>query len=50
MPPEESEAVFEKNCPAPQQEEFGYNQPTLADVYRPSEESVDRQQMQLIKS
>ena len=50
MPPEESEAVFEENFPVPQQEEFGYNQSTLADVYRLSEESVDRQQIKLIKS
>ena len=39
----ESEVVPEGNCPAPQQEEFGSGEPTLADVYRLFEETFDRQ-------
>ena len=50
MPREENEAVPEGNGPLPQQEEFGSGQPKLADVYRPSEESLDRQQLKLMKS
>ena len=34
MPRKESEAVPESNDPAPQQKEFGSDQPTLADAYR----------------
>ena len=34
MPRKESNAVPEGNGPAPQQEEFGSGQPTLADAYR----------------
>ena len=40
----------EKNDPVPQQEQFGSGQPKLADVYRPSDESLDRQQLKLMKS
>ena len=34
---------WKENDPVPQQEEFGSGQPKLADVYRPSNESFDRQ-------
>ena len=40
----------EEASPVPQQDEFGSGQPRLADVYRPSDESFDRQQLKLIKS
>ena len=33
MPRKEGEAVREGNGPVPQHEEFGSDQPTLADVY-----------------
>ena len=33
----------EENGTVPQQEEFGSGQPKLADVYRPSDESMIRQ-------
>ena len=42
MPRKESEAVPEGNCPIPQQEEFGPDEPTLADIYRLCEERFDR--------
>ena len=44
MPRKESEAVLEGNGPVPQQEEIGYGEPTLADVYRLLEERFDQQQ------
>ena len=37
-----SKAVHEGNGPVPQQEKFGSDQPTLADVYRLFEESFNR--------
>ena len=40
----------EENGPVPQQEEFGSGQPRLADMYQPSDESIDRQQLKLMKS
>ena len=40
----------EENGPAPQQEEFGSGKPRMADVHRPSDESLDRQQLKLMKS
>ena len=40
----------EENSPVPQQDEFGSGQPRLADMFRPSGESFDRQQLKLIKS
>ena len=43
MPRNWSKALPEVNVPVPQQEEFGPDQPTLADVYRFFEESFDRQ-------
>ena len=43
MPRKESEAVPEGYGSVPQQEEFGSDQPTLADVYRLFEESFERQ-------
>ena len=49
MPRKESKAVPEGNSPVPQQEEFGFGQPTLADVYRRFEERLDRQ-LKLMKS
>ena len=42
MPRKESEAVPEGNGSVPQQEEFGSNQPTLADVYRTIEMRAER--------
>ena len=42
MPWKESEAVPEGNGPVPQQEEFGFGQPTLVDVYRKIKEVWDR--------
>ena len=42
MSRKESEAVPEGDGPAPQQEEFGSGEPTLADVYRCFEERFDR--------
>ena len=39
-----------ENGPVPQQEEFSSDQPKLADVNRPSDESLDRQQLKLMKS
>ena len=48
MPRKESEAVPEGNSPVPQREEFGSGQPTLADVYRPLQERLDRQQLKLM--
>ena len=44
-----SKAVPKGNGPVPQQEEFGPDQPTLADVYRLFEESFDRQ-LKIMKS
>ena len=41
MPRNWSKAVHEGNGPVPQQEEFGSDQPTLADVYRLFGESFD---------
>ena len=43
MPRNWSKAVPEDNGLVPQQEEFGSDQPTLADIYRLFEESFDRQ-------
>ena len=43
MPRNWSKAVPEGNGPVPQREEFGPDQPTLADVYRLFEESFNRQ-------
>ena len=40
----------EENGPIPQQEEFGSGQPKLADVYRPSDKSLIRQQIELMIS
>ena len=40
----------EENGPVPQQEEFGSGQPKLAVVYRPSDESLIRQQIELMMS
>ena len=40
----------EENGPVSQQDEFGPGQPKLADVYRPSDESLIRQQMKLMRS
>ena len=34
-----------ENGPVPQQEELSSDQPKLADVYRPSDESLDIQQL-----
>ena len=42
-------AVAESNSPVPHQNEFGPDQPTLADVYRLFEESFDRQ-LKIMKS
>ena len=42
MPRKESEAVPEGNGLVPQQEQFGSDQPTMADVYRMIEELFDR--------
>ena len=42
MPRHRSDAVPEGNDPVPQQEEIGSNQPTLADVYRLTEELFDK--------
>ena len=39
MPRKESKVITEKNGPVPQQEELGSGQSTLADVYRPSQET-----------
>ena len=44
-----SDAVLEINGPVPRQEEFGPDQPTLADIYRLFEERLDRQ-LKLMKS
>ena len=44
-----SKAAPEGNGPVHQQEEFGPDQPTLADVYRLLEERFDRQ-LQVLKS
>ena len=41
MPPKDCEAVPEGNCPIPQQEEFRYGEPTLADIYRLCEKRFD---------
>ena len=40
----------EENGPVPQQEEFESGQPKLADVYRPSDKSIIRQQIELMMS
>ena len=42
MPRKESEAVLEGNGPVPHQEEFGSDQPTLADVYRIIKKLLDK--------
>ena len=42
MPRNWSKAALEGNGPVPQQEEFGYGQPTLADVYRMIKERFDQ--------
>ena len=49
MPRNWSRAVPEGNGPVPQQEQFGPDQPTLADGYRLFEESFDRQ-IKILKS
>ena len=43
----ENKAVPEGNCPAPQQEEFGSGEPTLADICRLFEEQFDRRDRKL---
>ena len=43
MPRMEYKTVLEGNGPVPQQEEFGFDEPTLADMYRLFEERFDRQ-------
>ena len=40
----------EENGPVPQEEDFESSQPRLADLYRPSDESLDRQQLKLMKN
>ena len=50
MPRKESKVVTGRNGPVPQQEGFGSGQSMLLNVYRPSEESLDRQQLKLMKS
>ena len=40
----------EENNPVPQQEEFEFGQPKLADEYRPSDEILIRQQIKLMRS
>ena len=40
----------EENVPVRQQEEFGFDQPKLAGVYRPSDKSLIGQQIKLMKS
>ena len=42
MPRSWSKAVLEGNSPVPQQEEFGSDPPTLANVYRMIEELFDK--------
>ena len=42
MPRKESKAIPEDNDPVSQQEEFGSDQPTMADVYRMIEELFDK--------
>ena len=42
-----SEAVPEGNGPVPQQEQFGFGEPTLADVYRRFEERFNKQQKRM---
>ena len=42
-----SESVPEGNCPVPQQEEFGSDQLTLADVYRMMEGFCDRSERKM---
>ena len=49
MPRNWSKTLPEGNGPVPQQEEFGSDQPRLADVYRLFEESFDRR-LKIIKS
>ena len=49
MPRKWSKAVPEGNGPVPHQDEFGPNQPTLADVNRLFKERLDRQ-LKLMKS
>ena len=44
-----SKAIPEGNGPVPHKEEFGRDQPTLADVYRLFEESFNRN-LKLMKS
>ena len=40
----------EENGPVRQQEESGSGQPKLADMYRPSDKSLIRQQIKLMRS
>ena len=40
----------EDNGPVRQQEEFGSGQPKLADEYRPSDESLIRQHIKVLRS
>ena len=43
MPRNRSKAVPESNGPVPHHDEFGPDQPTMADIYRLFEERLDRQ-------
>ena len=50
MPRKENEAIPESNGTIPQQEEFGSDQPTLADVYRMMEELFDKSDSKIDKA
>ena len=41
MLPKKSKAVLESNGPVPRQDEFGSDQPTMANVYRMMNERFD---------
>ena len=49
MPRNWSKPVVEGNSPAPPQEEFGSDQPTLADIYRMIEELFDKSDRKMDK-
>ena len=49
MPRKESEAVPEGIGPAPQQEEFGFGQPMLVDIYRKIEVVWDRKMEEMTR-
>ena len=49
MPRNRRKAVPKGNAPVPYKEDFGPDQPTMADVYRMFEEIFDRQ-LNLMKS